>query len=275
MWSTGPAIVTEMDSTTLILPGHAGTVDASATSSSARPPDRSEGTRSWPRIVETNPTPFGRVDVDPVTLDIIENALRNARYEMDAVLFRTAMSPGIREQHDEFPLIADRRARWWSASSARSSRFLAGYDGTIEEGDIFLTSDPYSCGGAISHANDWLVLLPIFHDGRLVGWAAMFGHMTDVGGKVPGSLPTDATLDLRGRHPRPADQDLPQGRAEHRDARTDPQQVPDAALEPSDFNAIVAACRTAARRGDEICDRFGVDDLHLRDGSMLERNGAR
>ena len=24
-------------------------------------------------------------------------------------------------------------------------------------------------------------------------WAAMFGHMSDVGGKVPGSLPTDAT----------------------------------------------------------------------------------
>ena len=34
-------------------------------------------------------------DVDPVTLDIIENALRNARYEMDEVLFRTALSPGI------------------------------------------------------------------------------------------------------------------------------------------------------------------------------------
>ena len=31
----------------------------------------------------------------------------NARWEMDAVLFRTAMSPGIREQHDEFPMIAN------------------------------------------------------------------------------------------------------------------------------------------------------------------------
>ena len=33
----------------------------------------------------------------------------------------------------------------------------------------------------------------VFHQGRIVGWAAMFGHMTDVGGKVQGSLPTDAT----------------------------------------------------------------------------------
>ena len=40
------------------------------------------------RILESTPRPFERPDVDPITLDIIENALRNARFEMDAVLFR-------------------------------------------------------------------------------------------------------------------------------------------------------------------------------------------
>ena len=58
-------------------------------------------------IIETNPKAFETVAIDPVTLDIIENALRNARIEMDATLVRTAMSPGIREQGDAFPLIAD------------------------------------------------------------------------------------------------------------------------------------------------------------------------
>ena len=47
------------------------------------------------------------LQVDPVTVDIIENALRHARFEMDAVLFRSAMSPVIREQHDEFPMLTD------------------------------------------------------------------------------------------------------------------------------------------------------------------------
>ena len=51
------------------------------------------------------------VEVDPVTLDIIEGALKSARFEMDAVLFRSAMSPVIREQHDEFPMITDPRGR--------------------------------------------------------------------------------------------------------------------------------------------------------------------
>jgi N-methylhydantoinase B len=59
------------------------------------------------QIIQTNTAPFKTVAIDPVTLDIMENALRNARIEMDATLVRTAMSPGIREQGDAFPLIAD------------------------------------------------------------------------------------------------------------------------------------------------------------------------
>ena len=63
-------------------------------------------------IVQTNQTPFKKVSIDPVTLDIIENALRNARIEMDATLVRTAMSPGIREQGDA-KAIADAISTVW------------------------------------------------------------------------------------------------------------------------------------------------------------------
>ena len=40
-------------------------------------------------IIETNDSPLKKVEVEGVTADIIENALKNARIEMDAVLFRT------------------------------------------------------------------------------------------------------------------------------------------------------------------------------------------
>src|SRR3954471_2409838 len=109
------------------------------------------------RIIQANATPFAKVAVEPITLDIIENALRNARAEMDAVLFRTAMSPGIREQHDAFPLIANPAGKMVVGQFGSFIHgFIQGYSGAIEDGDIFLTSDPYSCGGAISHLNDWL-----------------------------------------------------------------------------------------------------------------------
>src|SRR5918992_143688 len=145
------------------------------------------------RIIQTATGGVERVDVDPVTLDLIENGLRNARYEMDEVLFRTALSPGIREQHDEFPLIGDPSGKMVVGQFGLSiPDFLEAFDDTVEEGDVLLTSDPYACGAAISHANDWLLVVPVFHEGRVVGWASMFGHMSDVGGKTPSSMPTDA-----------------------------------------------------------------------------------
>src|SRR3954454_21678240 len=122
------------------------------------------------QIVETATGAVEKPAVDPVTLDLIENALRNARYEMDEVLFRTALSPGIREQHDEFPLIGDPEGKMVVGQFGLSiPDFLENFEGTIEEGDVLLTSDPYSCGAAISHANDWLIVMPIYYEGRIAG----------------------------------------------------------------------------------------------------------
>ena len=101
------------------------------------------------QIIETATGTVEKVDVDPVTLDLIENGLRNARYEMDEVLFRTALSPGIREQHDEFPLIGDPEGKMVVGQFGLSiPDFLETFEGDIEEGDVLLTSDPYSCDGS-------------------------------------------------------------------------------------------------------------------------------
>src|SRR5512147_2699021 len=96
------------------------------------------------RIIEERPRPFAHVDIDTVTLDIIENALRNARIEMDATLVRTAMSPGIREQGDAFPLIADPAGKMIVGQfGSFIDGFLRGFEGTIEDGDMIFLSDPY------------------------------------------------------------------------------------------------------------------------------------
>jgi N-methylhydantoinase B len=225
------------------------------------------------KIVETKPKAFSRVSVDPITLDIIENAMLNARYEMDAVLFRTAMSPGIREQHDEFPMIANVDGKMVVGQfGSFIYGFKAAYDGTLEEGDMFLTTDPYSCNGAVSHINDWLLLRPIFKDGRLVAYAAMFGHMTDVGGKVPGSLPTDARqIFEEGIR-------IPPTKIYKKDVLQ--EDVLNLILHNcrlphwnrSDFNAIVAAIRTAEKRIIEMANRFGDDVYYSALEELLDRN---
>ena len=225
------------------------------------------------QIIETNPAPFARVAIDPVTLEVIENALRNARVEMDATLVRTAMSPGIREQGDAFPLIADHKGRMIVGQfGSFIGGFLDGYDGTLEDGDMIFLSDPYSVGGAISHSNDWLVLLPVFKDGRIVAYTAMFGHQSDIGGKVAGSMPIDAhsifeegvripPVKIWRRHD--YNEDLIK-LVMHQTRKPD--------WCAADLNALIASCRVASRRVIEMCERFGDDVYISATEELLARN---
>ena len=225
------------------------------------------------RIIETKPAPFKDVEVDPITLDIIESSLRNVRWEMDAVLYRTAMSPGIREQHDQFPMIANNDGKMVVGQFGSFIHgFKSAYDGDVEEGDIFLTSDPYSCEGSISHANDWLVLMPIYYEGRIVSWAAMFGHMTDVGGKVPGSLPTDARQIYEEGVLIPLTKIYKKNELQEELLNSYLHQVRLPHWNRSDFNAIVASVRIAENRIIASCERFGVDTYIKAMDLLLDRN---
>ncbi|WP_037502904.1 hydantoinase B/oxoprolinase family protein [Sphingomonas jaspsi] len=225
------------------------------------------------RIIQTNETPFAKVSIDPVTLDIIENALRNARIEMDATLVRTAMSPGIREQGDAFPLIADPAGKMIVGQfGSFIDGFLRGFDGTIEEGDMIFLSDPYSCEGAISHSNDWLVLLPVFRGGRLVAWTAMFGHQSDIGGKVAGSMPIDARAIFEEGVRIPPVKIYAKGVYNEDLIKLVMHQTRKPDWCAADLNALIASCRVAARRVDEMCARFGEDIYIAATQALLDRN---
>ncbi|MGQ2940825.1 MAG: hydantoinase B/oxoprolinase family protein [Blastomonas fulva] len=224
-------------------------------------------------IIQTNDTPFETKTIDPVSLDIIENALRNARIEMDATLVRTAMSPGIREQGDAFPLIADHLGRMIVGQfGSFIGGFLEGFDGTLEDGDMIFLSDPYSVGGAISHCNDWLVLLPVFKDGRLLAYTAMFGHQSDIGGKVPGSMPIDATNIFQEGVRIPPVKIWKKGVYNEDLVKLVLHQSRTPAWCAADLNALIASCRVAARRVIEMSERFGVDTYVSATQELLARN---
>ncbi len=224
-------------------------------------------------IIETNDTPFQKIDIDPVTLDIIENALRNARIEMDATLVRTAMSPGIREQGDAFPLIADHTGKMIVGQfGSFIDGFLRLYDGTLEDGDMIFLSDPYSCDGAVSHNNDWLILLPIFKDGRLIAYTAMFGHQSDIGGKVVGSMPIDAKSIFEEGVRIPPVKIWKKGEYNEDLMKLVMHQTRKPDWCQADLNAIIASCRVAARRVIEMAERFGDDVYVSATQELLARN---
>ena len=227
------------------------------------------------RIIESNKTPLKRVEVDTVTVDIIENALRNVRVEMDAVLFRTAMSPGIREQGDCFPMVANRDGKMVVGQFGSFIHgFVEAYDAEIEEGDVILTNDPYMCKAAVSHLPDWIALVPIFKDGRHIAWSAMFGHMSDNGGMVPGSIPVRATNIFQEGIRIPPTKLYKKGELQADLLELILHNVRTPQWNRFDLNALVAACNTAARRCHELAERFGDDVFHSTMAIMLERNHA-
>lgn len=225
------------------------------------------------KIIETNSAPVNRVEVDTVTVDIIENALKNAREEMDAVLFRTAMSPGIREQGDCFPMIANKDGKMVVGQFGSFIHgFMDAFEGTLEEGDIVLTNDPYMTNAAVSHLPDWMVLIPIFKDGKHIAWSAMFGHMSDNGGMVPGSIPIKAESIYQEGIRIPPTKLYKKGELQGDLLELILHNVRTPQWNRFDLNALVAACNTAAKRCKEIAERFGDDVFYSTMEVMLERN---
>jgi N-methylhydantoinase B len=211
--------------------------------------------------------------VDTVTVDIIENALSNAREEMDAVLFRTAMSPGIREQGDCFPMIANKDGKMVVGQFGSFIHgFLEAYTGQLEEGDVILTNDPYMTNAAVSHLPDWIVLVPIFKEGRHIAWSAMFGHMSDNGGMVPGSIPIKAESIFQEGIRIPPTKLYKKGVLQSDLLDLILHNVRTPQWNRFDLNALVAACNTAAKRCIEFSERFGDDIFYSTMEIMLERN---
>jgi N-methylhydantoinase B len=59
----------------------------------------------------------------------------------------------------------------------------------IHPGDVFIYNDVYESAGTIGHLPDYCVVTPIFFDEQVIGFAQIFGHVSDVGGRMAGSWP--------------------------------------------------------------------------------------
>jgi len=217
----------------------------------------------------------GEHDIDATTLDIIESTLANTRHEMDRVVETTAISPVIREQSDQFPLIADRKGRmvmgqFGSAIDTIVENSPFDWD-DLEDGDVIATNDPYMCAGAVSHTPDMLLLRPIFYDGDLVGFSSQWGNLMDVGGKTPGSMPVQATTVFEEGIRLPPVKLYKRGAFDEELLQTFAHntRLPDHA--EADIKALAAGTKTAEERIHELCDRFGKETYLEGCDAILDR----
>ena len=214
-------------------------------------------------------------DIDHVTLDIIENTLSNARFEMDRVVETTAISPVIREQSDQFPLIADRHGRMVIgqfgsaiATILRNSPYEAS---DLRDGDVIALNDPYMCEGAISHCPDFLILRPIFYEDDLVGYASQWGNLMDVGGTAPGSMPITARSIYYEGVRMPPIKLYAAGTLNEEALRLFCHNTRTPKMVEADIKAIAAGTAAGAARVRELCARFGKDTYLEACDAMLDR----
>ncbi|WP_079032524.1 hydantoinase B/oxoprolinase family protein [Streptomyces specialis] len=131
---------------------------------------------------------------DPVTTEVVRHGLNSAAEQMKRTLVRTAFSPIIYEAMDFAAAIYDRDVRLLAQAAAlpifmgtmsycvHGAVDAVGGEEALKPGDVILYNDPYGSG---SHQNDMAVVMPVFHEDRLVGYTAIKGHYLDVGGKDP------------------------------------------------------------------------------------------
>jgi len=139
-------------------------------------------------------------EIDKVLVAIIGNALKAITDEMSLSMEKTSRSPILCEAKDFVTGLYDAEGRMLeqtenlpilSFSLQPVCRHIAEkFRGEIYPGDVFFHNDVFTFG---NQNNDVAAFKPIFHEDRLVGWAAAKGHQADIGGAVRGGYNPNAT----------------------------------------------------------------------------------
>lgn len=143
--------------------------------------------------------------MDPITVEIIKSSLTYASEEMGIALRNSAYSPNIKDRMDHSCAILDLNGRLIAQAEhipvhlgslpwglKKTIEYIDKNGISIRKGDMFIVNNPYIAG---THLNDITLIRPIFYNNKIVAFSANKAHHSDVGGKVPGSISSDA-IDL-------------------------------------------------------------------------------
>jgi N-methylhydantoinase B len=205
--------------------------------------------------------------VDPVTVEIVRNALLACAEEMKIDLRRTSYNPIINEMNDfsvgvfsaEGETVAQAPGLPQFVCDIPSAIFsvaedIGGFD-KFEDGDVYLTNDPYR---NTNHVHDVNSVRPFFVDGKLAGFACARAHWHDIGGaSAAGNLTATEvfqegivlqSVDLYRRG------EPNQAVFRFIEANT---RLPETVM--GDLRAQVGACHVGAERVLAVIARYGMD----------------
>lgn len=224
------------------------------------------------------------VTVDPVTVEIIRNALNAAADDMNATLIRSAYTPIIYECGDCVVALmdADHQVLGQSAglpiflgnleTCTRATEERFGRE-VWQPGDVWILNDSYLGG---THLNDVTIFGPVFVGDELVGFTASRAHWIDVGSKDPGGSMDSVSIFQEGLRLGP--QKLLSGGQEERAViDTIATNVRFPYPTTGDMRAMIACITMGENRLQELVTRFGIETLEqardeiFRQTEVLER----
>ncbi|MEM7124139.1 MAG: hydantoinase B/oxoprolinase family protein, partial [Pseudomonadota bacterium] len=134
---------------------------------------------------------------DKIRLEILSNRFQAVVDEMAQVVSRTAHTVFVKETQDYGSVLVSRGGEVFAAPRRYGVLMMIGMPmeaaiaasgDDIRDGDIFIGNDPVTTRGMATHLSDVYLWKPIFVDGELLCWAWTFIHVSDIGGRVPGSI---------------------------------------------------------------------------------------
>ena len=215
--------------------------------------------------------------LDPITLELIKNALGSVVDEMALTIVRTAYSANLKNSMDLSTALCSAGGELVvqgltlplhlgsipDAMAAITRKF----EGSINAGDIFILNDPYDGG---THLPDIYVIQPVFAQGQRVGYVATIAHHTDIGGKTAGGNGCDATeIYQEGLRIPPLklyDGGVPNEAIFQILARN--VRIPDQVL--GDLRAQLAACHIGEQGFHQLVERYGIEGLQNHFQELLD-----
>jgi N-methylhydantoinase B len=220
--------------------------------------------------------------IDPITFEVIRNALVAATDEMVLALKRSAYSTNIKTRSDFSSAFFDADLRCVAQGFTQPvhlgsmveqvSKSVRAYGvDQLGPGDMLLTNDPYPSG---VHLNDVSLIAPVHVHGELLGYVANIAHHVDVGGGAPASIGAFREVFQEGVIIPPVKL-VSQGRIVADVFRLVLAQIRSKHETAGDFRAQVAANNTGVRRLQALDDRHGHTTIVAAMSELLDYTERR
>jgi N-methylhydantoinase B len=216
--------------------------------------------------------------LDPILIEILSNKVTSIAEEAGYTIRRIGHTLMVKEIADFCCALSTDEGRFFAFPReigatggvvADASVVIAAMP-DLKEGDVVVTNHPYASGGLCTHTPDVQLLVPYFHNGERVCYGWSFLHISDVGGRVPGSIsPTSTELFQEGLLLPPVR--LMSGGEFNPDVlaiMNANSRTPEANL--GDIKAMIAAHRVAQRRVSEVIEEHGLETLRQAQIDLIE-----